>query len=286
MILPAMRNGTLTLSHDAWFLRVYVGHKTRRDKKTGKLILDAKTGKAKRFAVQRAFHLGPKRQFMNKRQVREAADRKMLELQMVSTGSMARISLDQFIEHWYLKVADGRLRQSTAKGYRWMWERYIKGRTETKRPLWEYRTKDIQQLLYAINTDNELSKESLKHIKAFLSGVFKHAVAVGFRDGNPVRDTLLPKSSKPPRTPGVYTLAEIETALGALTGPAKCAVAIAAFAGLRLAEIQGLTWDAYNVQEGALGSPADSLEELRQSTQERSLEELGAGHSATRNTAC
>jgi len=62
-------------------------------------------------------------------------------------------------------------------------EGYIKGRSEAKRPLWEYKTHHVQELLGGIATDNQLSRETIKHIKAFLSGVFRHAVAAGLREG-------------------------------------------------------------------------------------------------------
>jgi integrase len=216
------RQGSIQLSHGAWYLRVYVGK------------------------TQRRFLLGYKRDFMSKKAVREAADRKLMELRLVSTGSMARITLDSFISNWYLPVADGSLRPSTAKGYRGVYARYVKGRTEAKKPLWEYKTRDVQYLLAGIAEDNNLSRETLKHVKAFLSGVFRHSIVAGFREGNPVRDAIVPKSAKPTKTPGVYTLAEVNAVLPALSGPARAAVAIAAFAGLRLAEIQALTWPDYD----------------------------------------
>lgn len=217
-----MRQGSLLLSHGAWYVKLYVGGK------------------------QRAYRLGPKRQFMSKKEVRQAADRKMLELRLLDAGSAGRITLEQFIRGWYLPVADGELRQSTAKGYRGVFKRYIEGRTEAKRPLWEYKTRDVQNLLRGIADDNNLSRETLKHVKAFLSGVFRHAIVAGFREGNPVRDTMVPKSDKPSKTPGVYTLAEVNTALPALSGAPLAAIAIAAFAGLRLAEIQALTTVDYD----------------------------------------
>ena len=214
--------GSLRLDKGAWYLRVYIGKK------------------------QRSFKLGYKREFMSKKEVRKAADRKLDELR-VATGTMvARMTLESFIRHWFLPMADGSLRPSTAKGYRGVFERYIHGRTEAKMPLWEYKTRDVQNLLAGIATDHNLSKETLKHVKAFLSGVFRHAVVAGFREGNPVRETIVPKSKKPVRTPGVYTLAEVNAVLPALEGSAKVAVAIAAFAGLRLSEIQALTWDDYD----------------------------------------
>jgi integrase len=214
------------LSHGSWFLKLYVGGK------------------------QRAYRLGPKRQFALKSQVREAADRKMLELRQVDAGSSGRITLDQFIRLWYLKLQRDRLRPSTVDEYEGMFRRYVEGRSEAKRPLTEYRTHHVQELLGNIATDHDLSRETLKHIKAFLSGVFRHAVAAGLREGNPVRDTLLPKSNKEQRPTGVYTLVEIDAMLGKLTGAPRAAVAIAAYAGLRRSEIAGLHWSDY--AEGSL----------------------------------
>jgi len=63
------RQGSINESHGAWYLRVYVGAKQRR------------------------FLLGHKRDFMSRKAVREAADRKLLELRLVSTGTMARLTL-------------------------------------------------------------------------------------------------------------------------------------------------------------------------------------------------
>jgi integrase len=217
-----MRSGSLLLSHGAWYLKLYVGGK------------------------QRAYRLGPRRQFDSKREVRLAADRKMLELRLVDAGSAGRITLETFIRLWYLKLQRERLRPSTVDEYEGMWRRYIEGRTEAKRPLTEYRTHHVQELLGGIATDNNLSRETLKHIKAFLSGVFRHAVAAGLREGNPVHETLLPKSNKPQRPTGVYTLAEIDEMLQRLEGPPRAAVAIAAYAGLRRSEIAGLHWSDYD----------------------------------------
>jgi integrase len=83
--------------------------------------------------------------------------------------------------------------------------------------------------------------------------VFRHAITAGLRDGsNPVTLTLLPKSSAPSVKPGVYSLPEIQAVLGLLSGPAKAAVAVAAYAGLRLSEIQGLRSEDYNAVEATL----------------------------------
>jgi len=125
------RQGSVGISNGAWYLRIYIGKKQRR------------------------FLLGYRRQFETKKQVREAVDRKLLELQRVSTGMMSRITLEQFIRSWYLTIADGSLQPSTARGYRGVFKRYIEGTNEVKRPVWEYRTRDCQALLNGIAQDHD-----------------------------------------------------------------------------------------------------------------------------------
>lgn len=224
-----MRQGSLLKSHGSWFVKVYI------DKK------------------QRAFNLGPTRNFMSKREVRQEADRVLARMGMA--GNMTRMSLDSFTEHWFLPVAGGkhgeggRLRPSTALNYRSLWNKHIHGRTLAAKPLWEFRTVHVQNLLQEIARDNpHLSRTTHQRIKAFLSVVFRHSIIHGFRDANPVRDALLPHTSAPRKQPGVYTLEEVRTVIAVLSGPARLAVAIAAYAGLRLAEIQGLRWENYDAK--------------------------------------
>jgi hypothetical protein len=68
------------------------------------------------------------------------------------------MTLDRYMEKGYLPVCDERCRPSTAKGYRGLWQLYVKGRAEAQRKLWEYRASHIQDLLNAVAADNELRK--------------------------------------------------------------------------------------------------------------------------------
>jgi integrase len=67
-------------------------------------------------------------------------------------------------------------------------------------------------------------------------------------EGNPVRDVLLPGRATQPqatRAPGVYDLVTVRKvlALKSLPPDVQAATAIAALAGLRLAELRGLRWE-------------------------------------------
>jgi hypothetical protein len=82
---------------------------------------------------QREFPIGTVDELPSKKQRETAADNIRLRLGIAGTG--ARTTLERFAEFWFLPVADGRLRQSTAKDYRWRFTHYIKGRKEARLPL-------------------------------------------------------------------------------------------------------------------------------------------------------
>lgn len=84
-------------------------------------------------------------------------------------------------------------------------------------------------------------------MKHFLSGAFRVASVTGLFNGpNPVTQTMLPVRALPATETQFYTMEELEKVLPYLPLAARAAVAIAGYAGLRLAEIQGLTWEDYD----------------------------------------
>jgi integrase len=91
-----------------------------------------------------------------------------------------------------------------------------------------------------------LSKTTLKHIKNLLSGVFRHAAQQGFfEEANPVTLAEIPGFAPRGSEGRAYSLEEIAGMLNVLSDPAATVVATAAYTGLRLGELRGLTWDAY-----------------------------------------
>jgi len=159
--------------------------------------------------------------------------------------------ITEFIETIYLPMVKQFLRPSTYKNYKVdEYERHFRDRIGNLR-LRDFRTAHGQRLLSGIAKDNpELGHKTLLRLKSFLSGVFKHARAEGYLDGeNPMRDVTLPRTVRRSKFRGeVYTLPEITTLLVNIHWPdyqgrvAFAAVATAAFTGLRLAELRGLQW--------------------------------------------
>jgi integrase len=161
-----------------------------------------------------------------------------------STSSIAK-----FVEDTYFpQYADERLRASTRKTYLDTWNVHIKNRLGGM-TLREFRTVDGEQLLAKIARDTELGKNSLKHVKSFLSGIFKQAKRLGILDGvNPMQDVSLPRTKEAGET-YAYTLREITGMLALLPEPARTVVHTAALTGLRKGEIRGLQWSDFNGKE-------------------------------------
>lgn len=107
------------------------------------------------------------------------------------------------------------------------------------------RTYHVQGWLNQIGA-GKLSRNTLKHVKSVVSGIFTLAKQQDYFQGeNPARDSAInPKAAEPQET-YAYTLEEIQTILSLLPEPSATAFAVAAFMGLRHGEIQGLLWENY-----------------------------------------
>ena len=145
----------------------------------------------------------------------------------------------------YLPWITEHKRPSTVKGYRDIWEDHLKPLCAL---VWlkEARTYHVQGWLNQIGA-GKLSRNTLKHVKSVISGIFTLAKQQDYFQGeNPARNSAVnPKAAEPQET-YAYTLEEIQTILSLLPEPAATAFAVAAFMGLRHGEIQGLLWENYH----------------------------------------
>jgi integrase len=224
------QNGTLVLDHGAWYLRYYEGTKRKK------------------------IHLGRREDYPTKRLIRSRLEEERARLRLASSSSSLATTLSSYIEHHYLPDVEVRLRPSTYAGYCGLFERYLKTRAGIR--LWLIRSHHVQAILNDIaqSAKRPLRRSTFSHLKAYLSVIFNHARNFGFyTEANPVTGVFLPSRSLPSRETGTYTLEEIERILPLLSLPHRAAVAIAAYAGLRRAEIQALTWDCYDGETLTVG---------------------------------
>src|SRR5262249_47499388 len=90
-------------------------------------------------------------------------------------------TLGEFVESIYLPFVDEQKRASTARDYRNKWREYLKSRCSG---LWmrDVRTCDVQRLLDDIARGHNVSRTTLRHIKAQVSAIFNYAKQQGYFD--------------------------------------------------------------------------------------------------------
>jgi integrase len=176
--------------------------------------------------------------------IKTEAERHMVTVNSGTVPAERIVTIGDFVERVYLPWIAEHKRPSTAKGYRDIWEDHLKPLSEQ---IWlkDTRTYYVQSWLNQIGA-GELSRNTLKHVKSVVSGIFTLAKQQDYFSGeNPARDSAVnPKAAEPQET-YAYTLEEIQTIVSLLPEPAATAFAVAAFLGLRHGEIQGLLWENY-----------------------------------------
>lgn len=112
------------------------------------------------------------------------------------------------------------------------------------------RTRHVQAILDAVAKTERFNINSLKHLKSFLSGIFRLADQQGYYEGaNPARETSLPQVRSADET-HAYSLEEVLTMIDAVPEPASTIIAAAAYTGARRGELRGMYWENY--QNGEL----------------------------------
>jgi integrase len=177
--------------------------------------------------------------------IKTEAERHMATVNSGTVPADRIVTIGDFVERVYLPRIKEHRRPSTAKGYRDIWEDHLKPLSEQ---VWlkDTRTYHVQGWLNQIGA-GKLSRNTLKHVKSVISGIFTLAKQQDYFQGeNPARDSAVnPKAAEPQET-YAYTLEEIRAILSLLPEPAATAFAVAAFMGLRHGEIQGLLWENYH----------------------------------------
>src|SRR5260370_20674380 len=101
----------------------------------------------------------------------------------------------------------------------------------------------MQRILSRIDEQEELSHQSFLNINSVLSAIFTHARRSGTLQGpNPTDGVKIPEGKRTGKT-HKYSLGEVEKITDAVDGLARCAVVVAAWTGLSLAELRGLKWE-------------------------------------------
>jgi len=143
------------------------------------------------------------------------------------------------------------VRQSTLKGYRARWISRLLPRCGDLR-LRDLTALSAQRIIDDVNRQNpKMKRSSLADLKNLLSLILDEALRLGCADaakGNPARLIKIPRAPEGDETHS-YTLRDVETMLAVLPEPAATVAAVAAFAGLRRAELRGVRWEDYDGEQ-------------------------------------
>jgi integrase len=224
------QNGTIIRIGDRWYVRYWerrnIGGAVERKRVTHSIGEVTTRGKRPPEDIQ------------------TEAERHMATVNSGTVPAERIVTIGDFVERVYLPWNEEHKRPSTAKGYRDIWEDHLKPLCAL---VWlkDTRTYHVQGWLNQIGTGT-LSRNTLKHVKSVISGIFTLAKQQDYFQGeNPARDSAVnPKATEPQET-YAYTLEEIQTILALLPEPAATAFAVAGYMGLRHGEIQGLLWENY-----------------------------------------
>ena len=179
--------------------------------------------------------------FRTVRSVRPLAD-EILEPLNQGRQFNGPMTLQQYIETVYFPSVKSKHKSSTYKGYFNLYTKHIQPRIGGMR-LATFTTADGQRLLYNIDEAEELSHQSFLNINSLMSAFFTHARRSGTLQGsNPMDGVEIPKG-KPKKKTHKYRLEAVEKITAAVDGVALCAVVVAAWTGLSLAELRGLKWE-------------------------------------------
>ncbi|PSH03259.1 MAG: hypothetical protein CXZ00_13080 [Acidobacteria bacterium] len=182
--------------------------------------------------------------------IKDEAKRIVEDANVTNKAPERVLTVADFVEKVYFPHIEQFKRASTQKGYKDIWTIHLKPRSG-EQWLKDVRTFHVQSWLDSISKPGTLGRNTLRHIKTFTSAVFKFARQQGYYlNENPVRDTAISPTSPQPQETYAYSLDEIQSMLAVLPERAAAVFAVAAFAGLRRSEIQGLLWENY--QEGTI----------------------------------
>jgi integrase len=232
------QNGSIARHHGWWVVRY------REQVGVGGVVKTL--CRARRLARLDAHH-------RTKESVRNLAEALMEPLNRKRMPPLCVTTLGDFVDRVYLPFVKQQKRPSTYRGYVQIWNAYLKGRCGSE---WmrDIRTFHLQAWLEEIareprkppRLESTLSKTTLAHIKNFLSGVFRHAAQQGYFDeANPAKLAEIPAFAPRAKEGRAYSLEDVGQMLRILPEPAATIVAMAAYTGLRLGELQGLNWEDY-----------------------------------------
>jgi integrase len=163
------------------------------------------------------------------------------------------MSIADFWEQRYLPCCEeilpltgkARKKPSTIRGYKQVWNQHLKAHFG-EMTLQKYEPDMGTEFLESLTSTQ--GKNTLKHIKALGSSIFKRAVKDKRIKVNPWHDISIPDDAIEPERTKHYTLEEAENIISALVDHVDCqlVMALSCFLALRPGEIAALRWEDFD----------------------------------------
>jgi integrase len=184
------------------------------------------------------------------------------------------VSITEFVDSVYMPWVRANKRPATTKGYENIWKTHLQDHFGNLL-LRDYQPSNATVFLTKL-AEKGMGRNTLNHVRALMSGIFKHAAALGYINSNPIHlAKVLVTPTAPKETPH-YTVLEMATALSVLQSESRARTAMAlAFIGLRPSEVRGLRWEDVNLETGVL--------QVRRSAWRASINEGGKGKNSRRD---
>ncbi len=162
-------------------------------------------------------------------------------------------TIGQFVEAAWLPFVEAHRASSTLNVYKYYWNNLLKpyvGRNLLR----DFTTAQAETVLNEIGRHHQnMRKATLHKLRSMLSAIFKRSIGLGYRTGpNPCREVTLP-NALPSQVTYAYSLPEIREMLNLIQHEmTRVIVSLAGYCGLSRSEIQGLTWETYDVENSEI----------------------------------
>jgi integrase len=201
---------------------------------------------------------------MTVKQARKNAETKLRPLNAGHVVPYSTLTLQEFVDQFFVPLAFPILKLSTRKRYRSTLDLHLLPALGKYR-LCDVRTVEVQRFVLQ-KFDNGLGWETCNHLRNLLSKLFVNAQKWGHVVGtNPAAGVELPEK-RPVKEKRVLMPEQVTRLLGVLREPIRTMVLLAVLTGLRVGEILALRWQDVDLQgaelrvvqavyRGCMGSP-------------------------------
>jgi len=187
---------------------------------------------------------------LTRREARKLADEKLRSLNQGEYAPKSTITLQDFVDLYFVPNFFPTLKLSTQKRYRRTLTNHLIPAFGKAR-LADIGTLEIQRFVLA-KMESGLSWECADHYRNLLSKIFETAKMWGYNSGpNPAAGVELPEKT-PVREKRILQLDEIPRLMSVLHEPVRMMVWLALLTGLRIGEILGLAWKDVDLAAGQI----------------------------------